>query len=167
MENRYFSLTGFFNLWGMNEYIQEYEVQKLGDIKSIAFKVSHGNFLFCKRKHQNFPFTATQCIPVPVVCVPDTVGTVAVLADRTKQDVIQPVWWGPRWSFFLHSLSAKYLLLSVSIGVSPQRLRVGRSLSVLLAQHSLVCCRVSSSQMKNSVECPLIILLILFSSVSF
>lgn len=45
VENRIFSLTDFYDLRGMNEHMQEYEVQKLGEIKPIAFKSSHGNFL--------------------------------------------------------------------------------------------------------------------------
>lgn len=37
----------------MNEHIQEYEVQKLGEIKAIAFKSSHGNFLLSITKFRN------------------------------------------------------------------------------------------------------------------
>lgn len=71
-------------------------------------------------------------------------------------------------------LIAKHLVLPIPGGTIPKQLRFSRSLFVLLAQvqslnaqSSLVCCSVSSRQMENCVECPLIISLIPFSYILF
>lgn len=45
VESRIFSVTDCFDIQEMNEHILEYEVQKLGEFKPVAFKSSYGNFL--------------------------------------------------------------------------------------------------------------------------